>query len=106
MFVPNTIPTHVLAGDYNNNGVVDAADYTVWRNMVGQSGDGLAADGDLSGTVDGADFDLWQASFGAPSGGAGALSRGAVPEPSSLLLLAIAIGALFGWRAAGRRGRR
>ena len=27
-----------LAGDYNNNGFVDAADYTVWRNTVGTDG--------------------------------------------------------------------
>ena len=27
-----------LAGDYNRNGVVDAADYTVWRNTLGQIG--------------------------------------------------------------------
>ena len=25
-------------GDYNGNGVVDAADYTVWRDSLGQTG--------------------------------------------------------------------
>ena len=34
-----------LLGDYNLNGIVDAADYTVWRNSFGQAGAGLAADG-------------------------------------------------------------
>ena len=24
-------------GDYNDNGIVDAADYTVWRDHLGQS---------------------------------------------------------------------
>jgi hypothetical protein len=32
----------VLAGDYNHNGIVDAADYTVWRDTLGQTGAGLA----------------------------------------------------------------
>ena len=35
-----------LAGDYNGDGVVDAADYTVWRDTFGQTGADLAADGD------------------------------------------------------------
>ena len=38
--------TVILDGDYNANGVVDAADYTVWRDSLGQTGMGLAADGD------------------------------------------------------------
>jgi hypothetical protein len=85
-----------LVADYNGDGVVDTADYTVWRSMLGQSGDGLAADGDFNGTVDGADYQLWRSSFGATAGGAGAmaLSRSAVPEPSSLALLTVAICAL------------
>ena len=34
-----------LPGDYNGDGVVDAADYTVWRDNLGRAGMGLAADG-------------------------------------------------------------
>ena len=53
-------------GDYNNNGIVDAADYTVWRDTLGQEvinpGDG--ADGDQSGTIDAGDYDFWKARFG------------------------------------------
>ena len=40
-----------IAGDYNKNGVVNAADYVVWRNSMGQTGWGLAADGDLNGSA-------------------------------------------------------
>jgi hypothetical protein len=54
-----------LVGDYNENGVVDAADYVVWRHTLGETGAGLAADGDGSGAVDQADYDLWRANFGA-----------------------------------------
>ena len=47
--------------DYNQNGVVDAADYVVWHEQDGTSGTGLAADGDGNGMVDGADYEFWQA---------------------------------------------
>ena len=53
-------------GDYNNNGIVDAADSTVWQDTLGQEvfepGDG--ADGDESGTVDAGDYDFWADRFG------------------------------------------
>ena len=45
---------------------VNAADYTIWRDTLGQSvanpGDG--ADGDLSSTIDSPDYDHWKARFG------------------------------------------
>ena len=34
-----------LLGDFNGDGIVDAADYTVWRDSFGMTGAGLAADG-------------------------------------------------------------
>ena len=37
--------TATLSGDYNGNGIVDADDYTVWRDTFGQIGSGLDADG-------------------------------------------------------------
>ncbi len=74
-------------GDYNGDGRVDAADYTVWRDSLGQIGAGLAGDGDANGTVDAADFDLWRAHFGTGRGG-GSLASVAtsVPEPTAFLL--------------------
>ena len=57
------------AGDYNQNGLVDAADYTVWRDTLNQTGEDLAADGDDSGTVDQGDYNVWKGNFG--QGGAG-----------------------------------
>lgn len=49
-----------LPGDYNSDGLVDIADYTVWRDAFGQSGPGLAADGNRDGLVDQTDFELWR----------------------------------------------
>lgn len=71
-----------LTGDYNNNGVVDAADYTVWRDSLGATGSGLPADGDNNMVVNSADLVVWRNNFGqtAALGGGGALGA-AVPEP-------------------------
>ena len=66
-----------LPGDYNHNNVVDAADYVLWRNTLGQTGSGLAADGNGNGAIDSADFDVWRAHFGKtfPGSGSAAASR-------------------------------
>jgi hypothetical protein len=79
-----------VAGDYNHNGVVDTADYVVWRDSVGQTGVDLAADGDGSGTIDDADYGLWRATFGKLTGSGATTAHSssiAVPEPASGLLL-------------------
>ena len=57
----------VVAGDYNSDGTVDAADYVVWRKSLGQTGPDLAADGDNSGEVDLADYDYWRAASAKPT---------------------------------------
>jgi hypothetical protein len=78
-------------GDYNQNGTVDAGDYAVWRNMLDQTGVGLAADGNGDNQITTADYDVWRSKFGQTVGsGAGLSSDSAVPEPSALLLLAAA----------------
>ncbi len=74
-----------VPGDYNGNGVVDAADYTVWRNKLGTAsslpneGTGISP-----GVVDAADYTFWKSRFGATSGtgaGGSALAGANVPEP-------------------------
>jgi hypothetical protein len=74
-----------LAGDYNNNGIVDAADYTVWRDSLGSTTN-LVADGDGNHVVDAADYNLWKSNFGSHSG-SGAGATAAVPEPTALWML-------------------
>jgi hypothetical protein len=49
-------------GDYNGNGVVDAADYTIWRETLEQTGAGLAADG--NGTLTPAVGRFYNSGFG------------------------------------------
>jgi hypothetical protein len=82
-----------VTGDYNGNGVVDAADYVVWRN-------GDSPDDTVAG------YNLWRANFGNTSGsgsGAGAVAAAGVPEPSSVALLVF--GAL-GLLASARKRQR
>jgi hypothetical protein len=104
-----------LPGDYNGDGVVDAADYTVWRDAFGQMGPALAADGDRDQSVGAGDYEIWKQNFGSaadlqvpyqstPSTNA-SLAAG-VPEPMSLWLmfvggnLALACGV---WRRKTRK---
>ncbi len=75
-----------VLGDYNKNGVVDLADYTVWRDALGQTGDGLVADGDFSGTVDIGDYQVWKDNFGATTSNPNLLSA-PIPEPAAAVLL-------------------
>ncbi len=72
-----------IAGDYNHDGQVNAADYTVWRDTLGSTAD-LRADGNGDHTVNAADYDVWKNHFGTSGSGAGATA--AVPESASLLL--------------------
>jgi hypothetical protein len=58
------LPADVLIGDYNGDGNVGAADYTVWRDTLG-SMTNLAADGNANGEIDPGDYDTWKENFGA-----------------------------------------
>jgi hypothetical protein len=52
-------------GDYNLDGTVNAADYTVWRNSLGQEVSKYSgADGDGSGVIDAGDYGVWKMNFG------------------------------------------
>jgi hypothetical protein len=75
-------------GDYNGDGFVDAADYSIWRDTLGSHNP--AADGNVNGMIDPGDFDIWKLHFGAHPG-SGANSNSAVPEPSSMLLLVVGL---------------
>jgi hypothetical protein len=98
-----TITEEGLAGDYNHNGIVDAADYVVWRATQGQSAvpSGSGADGDGSGTIDIGDYHFWRERFGNEASTASLAAGAAVPESQSAFLALVA-GA---FAIASRRGR-
>jgi hypothetical protein len=56
-------PAPALFGDYNENDIVDAADYSVWRDALTAGATSLPND-PTPGTVDESDFLYWRAHFG------------------------------------------
>jgi len=87
----NVLLSVVATGDYNGNGVVDAADYIVWRKSLNQQGAGLAADSNGDGVVNTADYNFWRSRVGNVIGsGSGLGTSTAIPEPTSAALLLVA----------------
>jgi autotransporter-associated beta strand protein len=79
-----------LAGDYNGDGVVDAADYVAWRRSPGDFG------GDPEG------YNTWRANFGVTSSGSGGLAPAStVPEPGTVLLALLSLTGVVAARARG-----
>lgn len=75
------VPSNAIGGDFNEDGMVDAADLTQWKDDFGVNPD---SDADNDGDSDGADFLAWQRNFGTsvpvfPN-------AATVPEPSALIL--------------------
>ncbi|MGD9632487.1 MAG: hypothetical protein AB7G28_08960 [Pirellulales bacterium] len=76
-----------LAGDYNGDDVVDAADYTIWRDSLGAEVTPFSgADGDGNGVVTNEDYAVWRTAFGASAGGGSSDGVHSVPEPRSVVL--------------------
>jgi len=83
--------------DFNNDGIVNGADFLIWQRGFGVGSSHAAGDADGSGTVNAADLAWWKTTFGT-AGAASSLA--AVPEPSSIVLSGV------GLLAAGARRRR
>jgi hypothetical protein len=66
-----------LPGDYNGDGTVNVADYTVWRN-------GGSPDDSQAG------YNLWRTNFGRTSGSGSGVGSSAIPEPAGWLLVLVA----------------
>lgn len=78
-----------LSGDFNSDGLVDAADYTVWR-------DGFGSD------YDNTDLAVWKGNYGVSVASATAALAASVPEPAAMLIAML--GVAFGFtsrRSAG-----
>jgi hypothetical protein len=95
---PPNIPSPT--GDYSQNGVVDGADYVVWRDTLGQAASpaGSGADGDQSAMIDSGDYTYWRQRFGntvpGAGSGSGQLSVAGVPEPASSTLVCFCLNLL------------
>jgi hypothetical protein len=92
------------AGDFNDDGRVDAADYTVWRDNLGTDhilGGHGDENGDSLNVVDMDDYTLWKANFGWVAPASPALAS-AVPEPGTLGMLAAGSLGLALWRRLRR----
>jgi hypothetical protein len=75
-------PIPIPPGDYNNNYVVDAADYVVWRKTDGTP----------------TNYDIWRANFGQAAGAGAAMEsvgNASIPEPQTFAILLGGIVALF-----------
>jgi hypothetical protein len=81
----------VADADFNGDGVVDSADYIVWRRGNGT-------------TYTASDYNLWRAHFGATTGtGSATNTSGAIPEPSTCWLVGVVAGCAAGWLRPMRR---
>ncbi|QDT69289.1 hypothetical protein MalM25_22250 [Planctomycetes bacterium MalM25] len=74
-------------GDFNDDGVVDAADYSVWRDNQNGS-EGLPNDGGLGTPIAQAHYDLWSDNYGAIIGVDVMAAATQVPEPGTWVLTA------------------
>ncbi len=88
-----------LPGDFNRDGRVDSADYTIWRKQLGQTGN-IAADANEDNVVDIKDFNLWRSNFGRIESFG---SAAAVPEPSVRQFALFSVCALY---LRGKNSRR
>jgi hypothetical protein len=77
-----------LAGDYNNDGIVDSGDYATWQAALANGG-WIANETASPGTVDSADYDIWRGNFGAAAPGLG--SSVSVPEPAGVILMLLGV---------------
>jgi hypothetical protein len=81
--------TPVQDADFNNDNLVDGADFLIWQRGLGGVGTPTTGDANGDEQVNGDDLGIWKSQFGGPPGMMAA--SGAVPEPEALALIASAL---------------
>lgn len=87
-----------LEGDFNNDGTVDAADYTVWRNALGSVSVAIFNDSSPGVGID--DYERWKSAYGTTLSQA-AVMAAQVPEPTGMLPMLVLF--LLVWRVGTQR---
>ena len=91
---PEEPPTsQQLAGDFNNDGKVDAGDYATWRKANGTN-NALLNDNGLGTPVGLAHLELWQQHYGdisVPVSSGSGINGGTIPEPNTMMLFIIGL---------------
>ncbi len=82
-FIPVPIP-----GDYDGNGTVGAEDYDLWKSSFGATSGDMRADGNEDSVVDAIDYTFWR-DRAALGPGSSSAARTSVPEPSTAILLSV-----------------
>ncbi|WP_425396483.1 LamG-like jellyroll fold domain-containing protein [Aeoliella sp.] len=87
-----------LLGDFNNDGVVGLADYTLWRNNLGAADEtAINGNGD-GGGITASDYQVWKDNFGQSAGSLSTVASLSVPEPGACCLLGLGIAAVVARR--------
>ncbi len=94
--VVNVGITTAVAGDFNNDGTVNIADYAVWRDTLGSLSD-LRADANGNDMVDAADYAIWKSNYGSTPNASQSVAA-IVPEPASSVI-ALSAGLVYFLRA-------
>lgn len=83
-------PEFGIPGDFNDDGLVDIADYALWRNNLGAGDESALNYNGTGGGITSADYTLWKNNFGVSQGALGSLtSPTLVPEPSAIALAVV-----------------
>ena len=85
-------PVDQLLGDFNEDGTVNAADYTLWRDNLGY---GIALPNEDPNVTPGAvtyeDYEVWKSNFGNTLADSSQEGSAAVPEPAGFVLMILGV---------------
>ncbi|WP_442484969.1 hypothetical protein [Aeoliella sp. SH292] len=78
------------AGDFNNDGVVNLADYTMWRDNLGGE-PGVLLNDTFGGVIGDGQYQLWKDNYGTGTPTLAAGSAQSVPEPAALTAVVMSV---------------